>query len=869
MTLGHQWNMDRLRDIAYDMGCGNPSVSQGIWSATRRNSDPAYFFPLSPGFILPTYGFYPSYYTEGTPYGPLNPINGNKFRQISFRMSMQQSARSDIYFFWTRNAGVWPADSVQTQYTGRAWFSDKDATFVGPEPSYTYAYVNNATGFRIYDFDLSINTWGDDRIQHLTLPAFKQYKPWGSTIYGLQIWPSPSAPVGSTVSMDWIRLYDPDTSPEVDIEWQTQGVDFDNWTSIQLFIDTDNQGFDGDLFLTSLENDGLYTLKTAALPPGDYYAYLKVVRHENSAITPIARSGYSALIRVGEPPLFEFTAPSFTSGADYATTELGNPWDFSGAGDYSRVDEISSIQYVGGVMDAYQNAPLPGQSRSDARISLNTRKNGSVVPINTAKYRYFTFRMKADISATVDQMDRAARGWGVKLAWWTADLATDGTYTKDLYLFEDWKEYTADLWDGVLVNPNYPYQKGWLAVPSVSTFRFDPLETPVLTHFWLDDIKLCAIPAPTGNVYTIKWKVADRDSDDVVVKLFYGYYVLSSYNEYPDPIAVITQAPGPGAFSWPMTQFPNDQYYLRAEVTDGTWTNSWMSKVPVAVTGSYPRMDIEVMDAAIYNGQSFYWNIALASDGVIGRQWGFPPSVPVVSDFDGDGASDLGIFYNTSGSWYVWSTKKTNVIVWAMQWGWPGATAVPGDYDNDGVDDLAVYDENTGRWFIWSLAKTNVILWNLSWGWRGAKPVSGDYDGDGCADLAVLDKNIGNWYIYSVKKQQVIRWNFNWGWAGCDFVPGDFDGDDCADLAVFDRNTSNWFIYSIKKNQTLRWFYNWGFPGVTALGGDYDNDGATDLVAYYEPTGYWYFNFSGGGTDVGGPWGGTGWKPMVGNFDGQ
>ena len=49
-----------------------------------------------------------------------------------------------------------------------------------------------------------------------------------------------------------------------------------------------------------------------------------------------------------------------------------------------------------------------------------------------------------------------------------------------------------------------------------------------------------------------------------------------------------------------------------------------------------------------------------------------------------------------------------------------GSTA--NDFDGDGKSDLAVFDQNTGRWFIRSVAG-DIIGWNVYWGWLGVQPI--------------------------------------------------------------------------------------------------------------------------------------------------
>jgi len=71
-------------------------------------------------------------------------------------------------------------------------------------------------------------------------------------------------------------------------------------------------------FRDGVANDGQYILRTAALPPGDYYVYLKVARHDNSPASPWRlRAATASRIRIGPAaPCSNSIAPSFTSGAD-------------------------------------------------------------------------------------------------------------------------------------------------------------------------------------------------------------------------------------------------------------------------------------------------------------------------------------------------------------------------------------------------------------------------------------------------------------------------------------------------------------------------------------------------------------------------
>ena len=55
-------------------------------------------------------------------------------------------------------------------------------------------------------------------------------------------------------------------------------------------------------------------------------------------------------------------------------------------------------------------------------------------------------------------------------------------------------------------------------------------------------------------------------------------------------------------------------------------------------------------------------------------------------------------------------------------WGGPGYKAVPEDYDGDGKTDLAVYHEPSGLWFI--KRSSNGTTYNVGLGGSGYAPVN-------------------------------------------------------------------------------------------------------------------------------------------------
>lgn len=239
--------------------------------------------------------------------------------------------------------------------------------------------------------------------------------------------------------------------------------------------------------------------------------------------------------------------------------------------------------------------------------------------------------------------------------------------------------------------------------------------------------------------------------------------------------------------------------------------------------------------------------------------------VGVDNDYDGDGASDLAVYNETTGSWYIWSIQNGQVV-WGLTLGGPGFKPVTGDYDGDNIADLAVYNEDLGQWYIYSL-QNGWILWGGSWGGTGFTPVAGDYSGNGIADLAVYNKETGYWYVVTLAGDAIVLGE-SWTGSGFTAVPGDYNGDETSDYAMYHNSMGNWYIMSISGSY-ITFGTLWGGQGYTPVSGDYDGDGVSDFAVYYESTGQWYiwsetdqFKIAWGTT-----WGGTGFTPVQGDYN--
>ena len=252
-----------------------------------------------------------------------------------------------------------------------------------------------------------------------------------------------------------------------------------------------------------------------------------------------------------------------------------------------------------------------------------------------------------------------------------------------------------------------------------------------------------------------------------------------------------------------------------------------------------------------------------------------------ISDFDGDGRTDINIFRgSTNEFWFLsslngsarhdssgqnngvyltglWglgarvSVDFSDPIVWTLflpnplpgtggiiirqNWGSAGEndSLVPADYDGDGFQDIAVFRRSTGDWWILTSYVTGASYVE-HWGTTNDMACVGDYDGDGKADLCAARAESGQrvWYIRNSSDGSMRREVYGLSTdAIFSYAVIDIDGDSKQDLALV-RNVIGQRVHFIKRSsdgQSIQ--FQWGLSTDDYLFGDYDGDGKTDFVA--------------------------------------
>lgn len=157
---------------------------------------------------------------------------------------------------------------------------------------------------------------------------------------------------------------------------------------------------------------------------------------------------------------------------------------------------------------------------------------------------------------------------------------------------------------------------------------------------------------------------------------------------------------------------------------------------------------------------------------------------PVVGDWDGNGAINLGIFRAKKSKFRL----QTPTGIVKVRFGAPSDRVIAGDWDGNGTDDIGVYRASEGTFYqrMADGSTATVLLGDVD-----DLPVSGDWDGNGITDLGVYDQATATFTLRLVDAAaQVLTAPLVLGVPGDLPVTGDWDGNGTTDIGVWTPSTA-------------------------------------------------------------------------------
>ena len=246
--------------------------------------------------------------------------------------------------------------------------------------------------------------------------------------------------------------------------------------------------------------------------------------------------------------------------------------------------------------------------------------------------------------------------------------------------------------------------------------------------------------------------------------------------------------------------------------------------------------------------------------------------VPVPADYNGDGVTDLAMYYpapnsTTAATWDILLSAGPALpqpLGYQVNFGGQGFVPVPADYNGDGKAEIAAYYPASATWFIAPNAGPFATDANhqgtggytVQFGPANSVAVPGDYNGDGKADVAFFSG--GSWGVAPNSGPNATDPNHqgpggylvSFGNSSSIPVPADYNGDGRTDVAVF--NAGTWAIApnagpdatDANHQGPGGYLVSFGGQGSIPVPADYTGEGHADVAVFFPPSTGNFFNWA-------------------------
>lgn len=203
---------------------------------------------------------------------------------------------------------------------------------------------------------------------------------------------------------------------------------------------------------------------------------------------------------------------------------------------------------------------------------------------------------------------------------------------------------------------------------------------------------------------------------------------------------------------------------------------------------------------------------------------GEPGDLPVAGDWDGDGATDVGVFRPARSEFHLRLGSGDVVIV---RGGNQGDLPVAGDWDGDGFDTLGLFRNGGRAGQSFFLTNTHVqdsdnpdfdIV--VAAGQPGDLPLAGDWDDNGLDTVGFFRPSAATFFEINDFAAGVDT-VFLFGADGDLPLAGDWDGNGTDDVGVF-RPSNRTMRLTTDFGETTAFVFELEAPGDTPVGGNWD-----------------------------------------------
>jgi hypothetical protein len=523
LTFQDPWDMNQMTDLGwYTYGVDQPvsnltniAFSGGIFSATTSGSVPGSGFPnfwlLDP--IAPTSAQIGKVGTDST-----------RYQRLLIRMNLP----AGLSAFPNACAFV---DNTQCGHLIWNLYGTQSTSSVFPVYSGQWIYAINLPSLGVAGGP----TWvSSNPVQSLRVdPIFKP---------------------NINFSIDWVRLTNYDPTLDRTITWTGSG-------QMDIFLDNDKTfGNGNESQIATGVTGGSYTFNVGGLSTGTYYV----------AIRPTAGGAvaYSAgAWTVNDIPTLTFTSPNPEGSADdFATTQLGNPWDMNAPSD---IDFTLNVTPTGTGINNIPAQDEAGNSLGSVRVysgvtsgtfadpeifPLFWNGRGATTHIDTSRYRILSLKWgitrPRDLNlGSVGRVVWRVFGESVENVSIDFNLHHLGTANVIQSIIADMKFIPP------IPGPSSPSHTGWNGM--LDSFRIKPDEFSSATNFYVQYVKLSAFEQADTS-YTMNWNYTNAGNAAPTLQLAYdntgtgfaGTQIAAGLN------------PTTGSYVWNTSALPNGTYYI-------------------------------------------------------------------------------------------------------------------------------------------------------------------------------------------------------------------------------------------------------------------------------------------------------------------